>query len=312
MLEHLIILLDNTSIAYCYADNPSTESYLMPIDILKKAIVFGMKENLMINYVLPKQPLSKEYSDLLETIDNNKIGESIRVANNISEIGNNGVVILRITYQTFISNIKQIGDSLSCVDRLNICFINIEDFNDLDIPKYKESLSYLVSKIYELQKRGLNPSINLITDRIGKTSMTNCGAGVSNITIAPNGRFYICPAFYYDEQLNIDNLMNHSEPESKRSVGDLENGLNIPNRDLLHLDYAPLCRICDAYHCHRCVWLNQKLTGDINTPSRQQCVMAHIERNAARELNVLAAERDTKTNIPEINYIDPFDLFIRK
>jgi hypothetical protein len=48
MLEHLIILLDNTSIAYCYADNPSTESYLMPIDILKKAIVFGMKENLMI------------------------------------------------------------------------------------------------------------------------------------------------------------------------------------------------------------------------------------------------------------------------
>ena len=313
MLEHLIILLDDTSISYCYAETPSAESRLISTDTLKKAIVFGMKENLMINFVLPADhQLSKEYLDILETIDHNKIGQGIRVANDIADIGNGGIVILRITYNTFISNIDQIGDSLSSVDRLNICFVDIENFKDSDIPAYTEALSILVKRIHEQQKKGLNPSLNLITDRIGKTTMANCGAGVSNITVAPNGKFYLCPAFYYDEQLNIDNLLNHSHPESKRSVGDLDMGLNIPNKELLHIDYAPLCRICDAYHCHRCIWLNQKMTGDINTPSHQQCVMAHIERNAARQLEILTAEDGKITTIPEINYIDPFDLFVRK
>lgn len=313
MLQHLIILLDDTSVSYCYAESPSTGARLIPIDTLKKAIVFGMKENLMINFVLPTDnELPKEYLDILETIDHNKIGQEIRVVNNINDVGNGGIVILRITYDTFVSNIDQIGNSISSVDRLNICFVDIESFTDSDIPAYTEALSMLVNKIYELQKNGLNPSLNLITDRIGKKAMANCGAGVSNITIAPNGKFYICPAFYYDEQQNIDNLLNHCCPESKRSVGDLDTGLSIPNRDLLHIEYAPLCRICDAYHCHRCIWLNQKLTGDINTPSHQQCVMAHIERNAARQLETLTAEDGNEITIPEINYIDPFDLFVRK
>ena len=51
---------------------------------------------------------------------------------------------------------------------------------------------------------------------------------------------------------------------------------------LLELKYSPICRICDAYQCKRCVFLNKKLTSEINTPSSRQCRLSHIEREASR------------------------------
>lgn len=68
------------------------------------------------------------------------------------------------------------------------------------------------------------------------------------------------------------------------SIGDLQNGMNIKNSQLYKLDYAPLCRQCDAYQCKRCIWLNRKMTYEVNTPSHEQCVMGHLERNASRNL----------------------------
>ena len=91
----------------------------------------------------------------------------------------------------------------------------------------------------------------------------------------------------------------------------LEKGLDIPNPQLLHLDHAPLCRNCDAYQCRRCIWLNRRLTWDLNTPSRQQCVMAHIERNASRALlNDIrkVSKFMPEIDIKEINYLDPFEV----
>lgn len=72
----------------------------------------------------------------------------------------------------------------------------------------------------------------------------------------------------------------------------------------------PLCRNCDACQCKRCVWLNRKTTYELNTPSHEQCVVAHLERNASREL--LAAIRKHGAFLPqqeikEIDYLDPFD-----
>jgi hypothetical protein len=56
--------------------------------------------------------------------------------------------------------------------------------------------------------------------------------------------------------------------------------------------------------------LNQKLTWDNNTPSRQQCVMAHIERNASKDLSNKLKDAGfvLENEIKEINYLDPFDV----
>ena len=73
MLQYLVILLDDTSVAYCHADNPLKERNLIPLETLKKAILFGMKQNLMIQYVFPDYALPKEYAEVIESIDNVKI-----------------------------------------------------------------------------------------------------------------------------------------------------------------------------------------------------------------------------------------------
>ncbi len=130
------------------------------------------------------------------------------------------------------------------------------------------------------------------------SDMNNCNAGLTHLTVAPNGKFYICPGFYYDDATS--------------SVGDLNAGMNIKNPQLLQLDHAPICRNCDAFHCKRCIYLNQKTTLELNTPSHEQCVISHLERNTSKllldELNTRLEVFHDKEPIPEIDYLDPFDL----
>ena len=55
------------------------------------------------------------------------------------------------------------------------------------------------------------------------------------------------------------------------------------------------------------------LTLEVNTPGRQQCIVAHVERNASRELlEHLQKTNDFRsgTTIDEIDYMDPFEIII--
>ena len=79
-LQYLVVLLDDTSMAYCHAENPLTERRLMPLDTLRKAILFGMKQNLMIQFVYPDYELLAEYNELIETIDHVKIGREVKIS----------------------------------------------------------------------------------------------------------------------------------------------------------------------------------------------------------------------------------------
>lgn len=309
-LQYLVVLLDDTSKAYCHAENPLTECRLMPLDTLRKAILFGMKQNLMIQFIYPDYELPAEYNELIETIDHVKIGREVKIFNNVPQRIEEDNVVLRLSVAEFIERQYDIATLLPQAKRLNICLTDVENFKDEQIEDYKRALATLNAVLLNLYKSAKQPQFNLITDRLQLTEMHNCEAGVGNITIAPNGKFYLCPAFYYDEHMGISNRMNHKTKDASRSVGDLEQGIDIPNKQLLQLDHAPLCRICDAYHCNRCIWLNQKLTWDNNTPSHQQCVISHLERNASRDLQMKMQEVGYRfeNEIKEINYLDPFDV----
>lgn len=326
MLQYLVILLDDTSVAYCHAGNPLKERNLMPIETLKKGILFGMKQNLMIQYVFPNYALPEEYASVIESIDNVKIypvgckpvtgiesenEADVEVANSIPEKVETKNLVLRLTFCEMLKQKDGIAKLFANGRRVNLCITDVEKFTDEQIDAYRQVLDEWSKALLELYKQGQSPQFNLLTDRMMLEKMHNCEAGISNITLAPNGKFYLCPAFYYDERMQVFNQMNHHKPSSDTSVGDLEKGLDIHNLQLLQLDHAPLCRKCDAYHCRRCVWLNRKMTWDINTPSRQQCVMAHLERNASRSLlndirNI--GEFMPQIDIKEINYLDPFEV----
>ena len=235
----------------------------------------------------------------------------VEVVNTVPEKVEAKNLVLRLTFSEMLKQKDAIVNLFSSGTRINLCITDVEQFTDEQIEVYKMLLEEWNAVLLDLYKQGQSPQFNLLTDRMMLDKMHNCEAGVSNITLAPNGKFYLCPAFYYDEQMKVDNQLNHHQPTSDNSVGDLEKGLDIPNLQLLKLDHAPLCRNCDAYQCRRCLWLNRKLTWDNNTPSRQQCVMAHIERNASRNLlNDIRKVGEFMPNIDikEINYLDPFEV----
>ena len=257
-----------------------------------------------------------KYKEAIETIDHSKIIPStspmvdeadIVVFNNWKDaigfaLESSSTYVLRICKVDLFAQVDVIKTLISKVSRLNLVIIDIDSFKDDDFVKYQDVLASFSNEVEKLFKEGKTPQLNVITDRIALTQMNNCNAGYNNITLAPNGKFYICPAFYYSE-----------EDRDVFCVGDLQNGLSIKAANLYKLPYAPLCKICDAYQCKRCVWINRKMTYDITTPSHEQCVLSHIERNVSR--NILENVRKEKEfypeqDIKEIDYLDPFDVRI--
>lgn len=308
MLTHLIIILDDTSVSYCHYTG-ANERKLISLDDLKAGIVWAMKENLNVQFVYPDYELPTEYNNLIDTIDHIKIKPE-------KLSGDAGVVVLTdwkekqpklvdgVTYMVRTSRgelekyFDSIRDLLKSGARVVVVLTDIEAFTDAEIPSYKALLEKLTDELVEGYQVGKSAQLSLLTDRIMLSEMNNCNAGVNNVTLAPNGRFYLCPAFYYDSP-NDD-------------IGDLKRGLVIKNQNLLDFNHAPICRNCDAYHCKRCIWLNGRLTLDYNTPSHQQCVIAHLERNASRLLQLKLEEKGIRLNpsheIREIDYLDPFNI----
>ena len=69
MIQYLIILLDDTSVSFCRSANTRSAPKLMPLDTLRKAILYAMKENLNVQVVYPPCTLPHEYEDVIDTID---------------------------------------------------------------------------------------------------------------------------------------------------------------------------------------------------------------------------------------------------
>lgn len=309
MLQYLVILLDDTSTSYCHYGVNKKEHRLISLDNLRKGIRLGMVENLMIQFVYPDYALPQEYLDVIDTIDHSNI-KPMSVLDNDTDIVvidswgydasklKDAVVALRTSWKQFNENHDKLKGLLAVVQRLNVVITDVERMSDSDREQYKAVLETLCKDVEALYVDGKSPQLNLLTDRMMLTAMNNCNAGDTTITLAPNGKFYTCPAFYYEDESN--------------SVGDLDSGLDIKNKQLYRLDHAPICRKCDAWQCRRCVWLNRKTTLEVNTPSHEQCVAAHLERNASRDLMLSLRSKGTflpdKEEIKELTYLDPFEI----
>lgn len=301
-------MLDDTSVSYCHYKNPCTKRRLIPLDILHKGIVFAMKENVNIQFLYPDYDLPDDYQKEIETVDHIKIllhaidsKEQVVVLNDwwkmsVNDAPSKKNVIIQTNLELLLDNTEKVREILFRVSKLNIMLTGITGFKERDLWGYQAFLEEMSDHIVDLYKKGYKPQLNILTDRLFLSEMNNCGAGDFCITLAPNGCFYICPAFYYN---NPDN-----------TIGSVETSLGIKNPQLYKLSHAPICRICDAYQCKRCIWDNCNTTMDCNTPSHEQCVVAHLERNASRKLIDKLGKAGVKLNdcqeIKEIDYFDPF------
>jgi len=194
---------------------------------------------------------------------------------------------------------KDVKQLLPDNSRINInLYISSNEFN---LEAYEEQLRQIIDLLVPYYKTGQIKEVNVLTDRIFLNKMDNCEAGNYNYAVAPNGKIYICPAFYF------------ADPNS--AVGSLGEGISV-NRALFELKNAPYCSQCDAFHCSRCVFLNKTRTNEFNIPSSLQCKKSHLER----KMSLLLADkmRDEEVHLPEslnlseLSYADPVDLIISK
>lgn len=309
MLQYLIILLDEQSASFCHHDVPASSHKLIEPDTLRRAIRFAMIENLTIQFVYPDTDLPDEHKRIIESIDHSKImpatspltaDADVIVLDKWEQVvpdrlDKDVAYLIRTPLAALLAHENELVKALETGVRFNVVVTDVETTTDADLERYKAFVETVADRLVEVYQRGVSPQTNLLTDRLVLTAMNNCGAGDSSLTLAPDGKFYICPAFYHN---------------GEDAVGDLDNGVSIPNAQLYKLKCAPICRECEAWQCKRCVWLNRQFTLEVNTPGRQQCVMAHHERNASRRLLLAVRQHGTflpETDIPEIDYIDPFD-----
>lgn len=312
MLKYLIIQLDDTSVSFCHYCNNKTTPRLIDIEVLKNAIFWSMKENLMVQCVYPDYELPSEYKEVINRVDHTDIVGSTCEDEDLRKVADvvvfdswaainhypfslNQVYVIRTSFDDLFINSAQLNPILPLISRLNIVITDVERLDADREDKYVQLLENLSNKICQENRKAHGVQINVLTDRIVLEAMNNCGAGDESITLAPNGNFYVCPGFYND---------------GSESVGTFESGLVVKNQRLYRLDYAPICRKCDAWQCKRCIWLNRKTTLEVNIPGREQCVMSHLERSASR--NLLSRMRESgillpDKEIPEIDYADPFD-----
>lgn len=313
MLKFLIIQLSDNSVSVChYPQNNGKDCKTISAETLNKAIFWAMQQDLSIQFLYPDNSLPKDVEDAVATVCSNKIASiSVNhqrkdidafVIDDLSNIAENdinpdGTYSVKASLKELVANHDKMALLLRVAKRVNVILNDIDKFSEADFVVYSDYLDSLADVVKGEYENGHPIQLNLLTDCLYLDKMNNCNAGYESVTLAPDGKFYVCPAFYID---------------GSDSIGDLEIGLDIKNPQLYKLDHAPICRNCDAYQCHRCIWLNKRTTLEVNTPSHQQCVISHLERNASRKL--LEEIRKIGDFLPEkeikeIDYLDPFEKY---
>lgn len=324
MFKQLIVLLDTKTISYCYYEVGERESSAIPLDTLKAGIIFAMKENLSVQFVYPDYKLPQEYEQLISSIDCVRI-KPISMADDYTDVAiidgwdkklleksysQPIAYVMRLKKNDFFENISPILETLKKNNRINFTICDVDTFTKEDFARYQDCLQTTVNVLSEAASKGSCPQTNILTDRLLLKSMNNCNAGVENVTLAPNGNFYVCPAFYYAGECNGTERYQNEVCQKGYNIGSVWTGIDLKNPQLYQIDNAPICSHCDAFHCKRCIWLNRKTTLEVNTPSHEQCVAAHLERNASKKLLDALKEQGhipSEIMIDEIDYLDPFE-----
>lgn len=305
MLKYMIVQLCDTSASFCHYPNTRAERKLISVEALRKALRMAMCENMTVQFLYPDYALPSEYTELIESVDHAKVAPvgvtdeadivvlpSLDRADDVKE---GDTVCVRISRAELCDSVEALSALLRRVTRLNVSLTDSHTAVPEELTAYADALDRLGETVMQEYARGHFVQLNLLTDRLMLKQMNNCNAGAETITLAPDGKFYICPAFYL---------------EGDSPVGDPDAGIEVPNAQLYALSHAPICRACDAWHCRRCVWLNRKRTLEVNTPGRGQCLTAHTEREASRRLKE-RMDADAPGNmfneIEKLDYTDPFE-----
>lgn len=303
--KYLYFVTSDSITPHCAYRNSEKSQATMSKEIMEKGLLFAQKSGLtpvFIGIPLEKDiPIPQESLVISHANDPNANECAIPVYDNsgatkssIDKMVNCILLLNRKSIEKLPVLIKNLSENHT---RINLIVEDVLQWNDSDLNLYKDALAKVVPMIAEKYSSDTSFELNVLSDILSSTSMYNCDPGIESYTLAPDGKFYLCPAFYFDK--------------SMKNIGNLETGITIPNANLLSPKHAYICQNCDVFHCRRCIYQNVKATGEVTTPSRNQCLIGHIEREKALELQNSLNKTGTYTFanvLTSINYSDPLEV----
>lgn len=305
--KYLQFILSDSIMPHCNYRNLKHSNNIMSKEVFEKGLDFANKNGYEIVMLGDTENLMgynmEEYFAIVSNEKNSKYKNFVNIYDNevkvTKQVSDN--TILLVNRENVNKIFVLVNDICKVSRRVNIILEDIDKWDDKLLYLYEEQLDILLPFVVQSYKNNDPIELNVLTDILYTNSMCNCEAGENSFSLAPNGKIYLCPAFYFD---------NPNE-----YIGTLEIGINIKNESLLNLTRAPICSNCDCYHCRRCKFLNKKLTREINTPSKIQCVISHIERNKSKKLQEMLEDNnfiDQDNYIRKINYLDPLDNIMKE
>jgi CXXX repeat peptide maturase len=318
MLSYLIVMLERGAVSFCHYGPAAPDAGPRPrehmsVATLERTIALAAEKKLALNVLYGDEPPDAAVENLLERFEAqvkivplglaHRYPEAVvvvrsdadrdRLAELPPEPERN--VILRLEKDDLPRLPELLERLCGRFCRLNLVLADIPRYQAGDIDAYRRALAASTPLLIRELEAGRALEVNALTDRILLSAMSNCGAGLTHLTVAPDGGLFACPGFYL-------------AGETDGSAGTVDAPGAPPNPQLFTLAHAPVCSACDAFQCRRCVWLNKTLTREVNTPSREQCVLSHAERAASSAL--LEALRPLPAfsglpAIPKLSYDDP-------
>lgn len=185
----------------------------------------------------------------------------------------------------------------SRVERVVLVLLDLDRWDEEDLGRHQASLRRAGAFLAREYRAGHMVQLSAISDRLALQEPGDCAAGLDHLTVAPDGSLQPCPGFALDGAAALGHLGEPWPP-------------SIANRELLTRQRAPICALCDAFHCRRCVHLNLRSTLEVNTPPWQLCRAAHLEREASRELLETLHREGELRHLPPIRHVpyeEPFE-----
>mgnify|MGYP004514410499 FL=1 len=197
-LKYLKILLSDAQPPHCAYANNLSENFKMGEDIIDRAIDFCYKHFLIPIFIGDKKIDIDENDNILFRISSGKYLSRKDVYIFDPEKENDNVTAQNAIIVVNKSNIKRLFNAIlllsTQVNRINIFIQDLDEWEEHDVDNY----SIILDEIINSQKNIVSkPVLNIFSN-----SEQRCGAGVTSITLAPDGNFYLCPAFYYNNMKN--------------------------------------------------------------------------------------------------------------
>lgn len=309
----LYILMENDAIPYCNYTNESKENSKLEYEDFKAGIEYAKENFWMPVIVHNNNQLPSKYEAELKDIETMHIypadasleyDSSIIVydnqVNQVAEANNSILLVNNKNITNIPEMVKQIFTESK---RINLVLQESNSFEAVHLTRYEQALDKIVELIFEYSKNDVVKEINVLTDRLVLKEMGNCQAGVDNLSLAPDGNLYICPAFYYSEKLGT-------------VLGSFTSGFEIKDQYLLERENAPICLECDAFQCKRCVYQNKLGTTEFNTPTAMQCKISHLEREKSYQLQQKLLQAGIETiyiqgeEVEQVQYEEPLELLV--